>query len=366
MRSLVTGGAGFIGAHVTQECLRLGHEVVVLDDLSGGFRDQVPEGALFVEGSITDHALLARLFVEHKFDYVYHLAAYAAEGLSHFIRRFNYTNNLIGSVNLINESVRHEVKCFVFTSSIAVYGAGQVPMDEAMVPQPEDPYGVSKYAVELDLRAAHEMFGLDYVVFRPHNVYGENQNIGDKYRNVIGIFMNQIMQGQPLTIFGDGEQTRAFSYIGDVAPHIARSVHEPRARNQVFNIGADIPYSVNELARVVGRAFGVEPEIRYLPPRIEVVNAYSSHEKAAELLGARAGTSLEEGIARMAAWARAVGARKGQPFGEIEVRRNMPPSWRELESEPGLADVAPAPTPAPAPVSAPAPASAAASVLAAP
>jgi UDP-glucose 4-epimerase len=105
----------------------------------------------------------------------------------------------------------------------------------------------------------------------------------------------------------------------------------------VFNIGADVPYSVNELARVVGRAFGVTPEIRYLPPRIEVVNAYSSHEKAAELLGARAVTSLEEGIARMAAWARAVGARKGQPFGEIEVRRNMPPSWTELESEPATA-----------------------------
>jgi len=160
MRSLVTGGAGFIGSHVARHCLALGHEVVVLDDLSGGFRDQVPEGAIFVEGSVTNHELVQRLFDQYQFDYVYHVAAYAAEGLSHFIRRFNYTNNLIGSVNLINEAVKHEVKCFVFTSSIAVYGVNQLPMTEDLTPQPEDPYGIAKYAVELDLHAAYEMFGL--------------------------------------------------------------------------------------------------------------------------------------------------------------------------------------------------------------
>src|SRR4030095_11092896 len=138
----------------------------------------------------TDDILVERLFAQEKFDYVYHLAAYAAEGLSHFIRRFNYETNLGGSVNIINACVRHEVKCLVFTSSIAVYGKNQLPMTEDLTPEPEDPYGVSKYAVELDLRAAHEMFGLNYVIFRPHNVYGEWQNIADKYRNVIGIFMN--------------------------------------------------------------------------------------------------------------------------------------------------------------------------------
>jgi UDP-glucose 4-epimerase len=328
LRSLITGGAGFIGSHVAQHGLTLGHEVVVLDDLSGGFRDQVPEGACFVEGSITDTALLQKLFERHRFDYVYHLAAYAAEGLSHFIRRFNYTNNVIGSVNLINEAVRHEVKCFVFTSSIAVYGAGQLPMREDMVPQPEDPYGIAKYAVELDLRAAHEMFGLDYIVFRPHNVYGEHQNLGDRYRNVLGIFMNQIMQGLPLTVFGDGTQTRAFSYIDDVAPQIARSVHTPAAYNEVINVGADTPYSVNRLAEVVGRAFGVEPRIEYLPARNEVQHAYSSHDKATRIFGTAGTVGLEEGVNRMAEWAKRVGARQGKPFDEVEVTRNMPPSWR--------------------------------------
>jgi UDP-glucose 4-epimerase len=327
IRSLVTGGAGFIGSHVVKHCLALGHEVVVLDDLSGGFEDHIPAGAIFVQGSVSDELLVTSLFEEYKFTYVYHLAAYAAEGLSHFIRRFNYNNNLIGSINLINESVKHKVKCFVFTSSIAVYGAGQLPMREDMVPMPEDPYGVAKYAVELDLKAAHEMFGLNYVVFRPHNVYGENQNIGDKYRNVIGIFMNQIMQGQSLTIFGDGEQTRAFSFIDDVAIPIAKSINIPAAYNQVFNIGADRPYTVNELAKVVGACFGVTPEIKYLQARNEVMHAYSDHTKAHSVFGQGSNIGLQEGINRMAVWAEKVGARKSKEFENIEIYEKLPQGW---------------------------------------
>jgi UDP-glucose 4-epimerase len=300
---------------------------VVLDDLSGGFEDHIPAGAVFVQGSVTDHALVTRLFAEWRFDYVYHLAAYAAEGLSHFIRRFNYQTNLIGSINLINESVKHTVKCFVFTSSIAVYGKGQLPMTEEMVPEPEDPYGVSKYAVELDLRAAHEMFGLNYVVFRPHNVYGENQNIGDKYRNVIGIFMNQIMQGKSLTVFGDGTQSRAFSYIDDVAIPIAHAVNVGAAYNQVFNVGADKPYSVNELATVVCEEFGVAPNITHLSARNEVLHAYSDHSKSRRVFGEPTGIDLKEGIARMAAWARRVGARQSQEFGNIEITEKLPDGW---------------------------------------
>lgn len=328
MKTLVTGGAGFIGSHVVRHCLAFGQQVVVLDDLSGGFEDQVPANATFVRGSVTDHDLLQSLFAAHDFDYVYHLAAYAAEGLSHFIRRFNYSNNLIGSINLINEAVKHEVKCFVFTSSIAVYGANQLPMREDLTPQPEDPYGIAKYAVELDLAAAHEMFGLNYIVFRPHNVYGANQNIGDRYRNVIGIFMNQIMQGKPMTIFGDGSQTRAFSYIDDVAPHIAHSVTMPAAYNQVINIGADTPYSVKYLAQVVAQAFAVEPKIQFLPARNEVVHAYSDHEKARRLFGQSSMTNIEEGVAQMAAWAQARGARRSSDFSDVEITRNLPASWR--------------------------------------
>jgi UDP-glucose 4-epimerase len=325
--SLVTGGAGFMGSHIADQLLKMGHRVIVLDDLSGGFVQNVPEGSSFVEGSILDDALINSLFAKNSFDNVYHLAAYAAEGLSHFIKRFNYQNNLVGSVNLINASVNHGVKCFVFTSSIAVYGAGQTPMTEETMPIPEDPYGIAKLAVEQELRVSHKMFGLEYVVFRPHNVYGERQNIGDRYRNVVGIFMNQLLKGEPMTIFGDGTQERAFTHINDVAPIIAASVDIPAARNEVFNVGADMPYSVNDLARIVSKAMCVECKIAYLDPRNEVKIAFSDHSKAERVFGRRHKTSLEDGVSAMAAWVKRHGAREGKVFEDIEVVKNMPPSW---------------------------------------
>jgi len=329
--SLVTGGAGFIGSHVVKHLLSMNHEVVVLDDLSGGFEDYIPSDAKFFKGSINNNNLLIRLFSEYNFDYVYHLAAYAAEGLSHFIRKFNYENNLIGSINLINLAVKHKVKCFVFTSSIAVYGHAEPPFTEKNTPTPADPYAISKYSVELDLKAAKSMWpDFNYVIFRPHNVYGENQNIGDKYRNVIGIFMNQIMQNQPLTIFGDGEQTRAFSYIDDVAIPIAKSVTIKDAYNEVFNIGADTPYTVNTLVDVVGNAFGVKPDVKYLKARNEAVHAHSNHDKAKHIFGEPTGISLEEGIHTMAEWAKRVGARQSKEFGNIEIYENLPESWEQI------------------------------------
>ena len=327
--SLVTGGAGFIGAHVTNELIRQGHKVIVLDDLSGGFEDNIHPQSVFVKGSITDKELVEKLFQQYSFDYVYHLAAYAAEGLSHFIRRFNYENNLIGSINLINQSVLHKVKCFVFTSSIAVYGAGQLPMKEDLNPMPEDPYGVAKFAVEMDLKAAHEMFGLNYVIFRPHNVYGEYQNIGDRYRNVIGIFMNQLLQGKSLTIFGDGTQTRAFSYISDVAPHIANSVTIPEAYNETFNIGGDIDYSVNELAQTVMDVMNLKQEISYQPARNEVLHAYSDHTKAKKVFNLKEEdfVTLKDGVEKMAKWVEKAGSRESSYFGDIEIREKLPPIW---------------------------------------
>jgi len=335
--SLVTGGAGFIGSHVADELLRLGHQVVVLDDLSGGFADNVSAPAQLVEGSVVDQALVDGLFAEHRFDYVYHLAAYAAEVLSPHIRRFNYTNNLLGTVTLANAAVNTgTVRCFVFTSSIAVYGHNQVPMTEAAVPRPEDPYGIAKYACELDLQALHALFGLPYIIFRPHNVYGERQNIGDRYRNVIGIFMNHALRGEPFPIFGDGSQTRAFSHIDDVAPVIARSVERTAAYNHVFNVGADTPYSVNELAQVVAQAMGIELRVDHLPARYEVTHAYSAHAKAQSVFGdLTRNVPLTEGVARMAAWARSRGSRATKAFDGIEIPRHLPSAWAAAAAQAG-------------------------------
>jgi len=329
---LVTGAAGFIGSHVCDALIDRGYRVIALDNLSGGFRENVDSRAEFVEGSINDTELIPALFDQHGFQYVFHLAAYAAEGLSHFIRRFNYSNNLLGSVNLINASVNSgTVRRFVFTSSIAVYGKNQVPMSEDAAPAPEDPYGIAKLAVEMDLRAAHEMFGLDYTIFRPHNVYGERQNIGDPYRNVVGIFINQLMQGQPLSVFGDGKQTRAFSHIDEVAPLIAASIERDSCRNEVYNIGADTPYQVLELAEVVSRAMGIQPEIRFLDARNEVVHAFATHDKVRRHLGDLIRpVALQVGVSRMVDWAQAAGPRPGVRFERIEVERNLPSFWQAL------------------------------------
>ena len=327
MYSLVTGGAGFVGAHLAKELLNQRKKVIILDDLSGGFQENLPNEAIFIKGSILDHDLIKDIFTRYKIEYVYHLAAYAAEGLSHFIKRYNYSNNLIGSVNLINAAVQHKIKCFVFTSSIAVYGSLKPPMKETMHPSPEDPYGIAKLAVEQELKVSKQMFGLDYVIFRPHNVYGEYQNLGDIYRNVVGIFMNQLMQGRPLSIFGDGEQTRAFTYVGDIIPIIANSVKEKQWFCKVYNIGADNNYSINKLARSIMKAMGIKGKLRYVDARNEVIHAYPDHSKAIECFGDYSKTSLEEGLSKMANWAKKTGIKKSNPFKDIEIMDRLPKIW---------------------------------------
>ena len=339
--ALVTGGAGFIGSHLARYLIDepkfSGWEVVVLDDLSGGTRENLRDlesnpRFRFVEGSVTDASLVDSLFEQESFDYVYHLAAYAAEGLSHFIRRFNYTNNVIGSVNVTNAAVRHRAQCIAFASSIAVYGDTEPPMTEDRTPTPIDPYGIAKFAVELDLKAAHDLFGLNYVILRPHNVYGEFQNIGDRYRNVVGIFMNQILRGEPLTVFGDGKQLRAFTYVGDIVAQIARAPLVPDAYGNVFNVGSDTVHSVLELAHLVQEAMGVEAKIRHLDRREEADEAYADHSKAQRILGSRPETPLQEGLRRMADWVKEVGARSTPRFANIEVFDKLPPAWTEGKS----------------------------------
>lgn len=281
MKTIVTGGAGFIGSHVAGFLLQLGHEVLIIDDLSGGFESNLPKKALFVKASVNDD--LRSTFERFKPDIVYHLAAYAAEGLSHHIPQFNYVNNVLGTVNVLNEAHRSGAKHFVFTSSIAAYGHphGDESFDEDTPCFPCDPYGTAKLACEHHIKAFADYFNsINYTIFRPHNVFGPNQNIADPYRNVVGIFMAKAILGQPMPVFGDGSQTRSFSYIDVVAKSIASAPFMKEAVNQVFNIGGDEAMSVKTLAESISKIFDVPVNIQQLPARKEVVHAHCKHDKA--------------------------------------------------------------------------------------
>ncbi len=257
------------------------------------------------------------------------MAAYAAENLSSHIKGFNYKNNLMGSINLLTESVNHDIKCFIFTSSIAVYGRNNSPLIENMTLRPLDSYGLAKSAIERELYLCHKLFKLNYIIYRPHNVYGTNQNIGDKYRNVIGIFMNQIMNHEPLTIFGDGEQKRAFTYIKDIAPIMVESMRMENVYNKVFNIGSDIFHTVNELKDIILKEWKIKKyPVKYLDERHEVKVAYSKHDKLKNYFDYKIKYSLKNGIKEMTEWVKKVGSKKSKEFKNIEIRKNLPKSWQ--------------------------------------
>lgn len=323
MTHLVTGAAGFIGAHLANQLHDDGFQVVGLDDLSGGFPDNLHPDIPLVVGDIVD-VDVDLLFQEHRVDHVWHLAAYAAEGLSHWVREHNVRNNWQASTRLINAAVKTGAR-FFFASSMAVYGSQQPPFTEAMRPAPEDPYGVAKYAVEQDLECARRLFGLDYTVFRPHNVYGVRQNVGDPYRNVVGIFMRQALSGGPLTVFGDGLQTRAFSHVSDIVRPMVRALHLPTS-GLTFNIGGDQPVTVLELAEKVSALFGGVP-VRHLEERHEVKHAWCDHTLAKDVLGFEPSVDFESGLRWMSDWVKRVGVRWTTPP-PLEVTVGLPEYWR--------------------------------------
>ena len=329
MKIFVTGCAGLLGANYTRHLLNNGHEVICIDDLSGGYKAFIAKGEKFkfIKLNLEKRKKLVELFEEHKPDALLHFAAYAAEGLSPFIRNFNYRNNLICSANLINECINHNTK-FIFTSSMAVYGEQEPPFTEDKRPQPVDPYGIAKYAVECDLKLAHEQFGLRYNIVRPHNVLGIYQNIWDRYRNVIGIFIRKTLNRQPILVYGDGEQTRAFSDIKYYMEPFDRLLTD--CDNETFNIGADKYFTLNEVAKTVqeiGKKYGYEVPIEYGEPRHEVKHAYCNHDKAKNLLKFEDDTKLEELIESIFVWAMKQPNRKVKTM-EYEVTKDIYDYWK--------------------------------------
>ena len=335
---LVTGVAGFIGSHVADFCQNsIGFHVVGVDDMSRGFMSNIKTftagGGQFVVGNLGDKKFVDALFHAHgPFDHVFHLAAFAGPGLSHFVRQSNYQINLVASVLLINAAIQQnpQVLTFVFTSSIAAHGSsdGVLPLTERSPQLPEDPYGIAKLSVELDLKAAHHLYGLKFIIFRPHNVYGPRQNIVGKFRNVVGIFIHQILRGQSITVFGNGQQRRAFSYIDDVAPLVAASPLFPQAYGEDFFVGPDTQYSILELSNAVQAAMQTSGSATFLDSsRNEVQSAYAVHTKVRCIFNPSPPTDLREGLRKTALFVKTHGPFEQTGHGAIEVCKELPQSW---------------------------------------
>lgn len=324
---LITGVAGFLGSRLADWLIahKYVDTVIGIDNLSGGYLSNVHPQVVFYEMDCADEALM-EVFEKYQPQYVYHFAAYAAEGLSPFIRKYNYQNNLVVTANIINACIRFRTQRLIFTSSIAVYGHGSPPFDENDVIQPIDPYGIAKYACEMDIQVAGEQHGLDWCIIRPHNVYGVKQNIWDTYRNVLGIWMTQHLNDEPMSIFGDGEQKRAFSFIDDCLPPLWKAAVSPEAAKEIINLGGTRHHSINEanhlLKEVIGRA-----SVKYHEARHEVKNAHPTWRKSVKILGYEDRTPLEEGLKIMWDWAKKEPPRERFTWPAYELNEGLYEFW---------------------------------------
>jgi len=326
---LITGNAGLLGSNLADYIIQNypKYSVYGVDDLSGGYKENINPSIHFYQMNILDPEF-DNVFSAIKPDYVFHLAAYAAEGLSPFIRQFNYNNNLLSTARVINNCIKHDVTRLVFTSSMAVYGDNPTPFDESMRQKPIDPYGIAKYACEMDIQVAGEQHGLDWCIIRPHNVYGRKQNIWDKYRNVLGIWMYQHLEGRPITIFGDGEQKRAFSYINDSVGPLFKAAIEPQASKQIINLGGIHECSINEAADALLSVVGGQADKIYLEGRHEVKYAYPTYQKSVDILGFEHITSLSDGLSDMWTWAKTQPRRSRFIWNHYEIDKGIYSFWK--------------------------------------
>jgi UDP-glucose 4-epimerase len=329
MKILITGVAGLLGSRLADYIIENNPnvEIIGVDDLSGGYYENINDKVLFYQLNLVNDNIEA-IFENHKFDYVYHFAAYAAEGLSPFIRTYNYQNNLVATSRIITQCIKHDVKRLVFTSTLAVYGHQDGNMfDENQVPKPIDPYGVAKYGCEMDIQIAGEQHGLDWCIIRPHNVYGVNQNIWDKYRNVLGIWMYQHTINEPMTIFGDGTQTRAFSYIDDSLAPLWKASQDEKASKQIINLGGIKEYSINEANEILREVVG-GGTVKYFEGRHEVKHSVPTWQKSIDLLDFEHKTDLKEGLTKMWEWVQTQPIRERFVWPFYELDKGIYSFWK--------------------------------------
>lgn len=353
MNIIITGAAGLVGANFVDYLLQNKEKLQIdtvygIDDFSGGYLENIPvkkvdekfvslnSSFVFIKADLSnkeEQKLIENIFEKDKIDYIFHFSAYAAEGLSPFIRQYNYMSNVIPTTFLINMGIKYNIKRFIFTSSMATYGRNKTPFTEDMRPNPIDPYGIAKYACEMDLNVAYEQHGMEFCVILPHNIFGKYQNIWDPYRNVLGIWMYKALHGLPFTVYGDGEQTRAFSYIDDILPCLWRAAISPDAKNERINLGGKVNISLNKAAELVKEVTSengtIQREIIHLEPRHEVKHAWSSYEKSERILGYVENTSTKRGLELMWEWVKTQPDRKPEYWENYELEKDLYSYWKE-------------------------------------
>ncbi|ABQ46437.1 NAD-dependent epimerase/dehydratase [Thermotoga petrophila RKU-1] len=297
MNVLVTGGAGFIGSHVVDKLIENGYGVIVVDNLSSGKVENLNRNALFYEQSIEDEEMMERIFSLHRPEYVFHLAAQASVAISVREPVRDAETNIIGSLVLLEKSIKHGVKKFIFSSTGgAIYGENVkvFPTPETETPHPISPYGIAKYSIEMYLEFFAREYGLKYTVLRYANVYGPRQ---DPYgeAGVVAIFTERMLRGEEVHIFGDGEYVRDYVYVDDVVR--ANLLAMEKGDNEVFNIGTGRGTTVNQLFKLLKEITGYDKEPVYKPPRKgDVRKSILDYTKAKEKLGWEPKIPLEEGL----------------------------------------------------------------------
>lgn len=333
---LITGVAGLLGSNLAR-WIQKNHpeyEIVGIDAMIGGLDENIPDFIRFFKKDLAKDNI-DKIFERYKPEYVFHFAAYAAEGLSPFIRKFNYENNVVSTAAVVNACIKYGVKRLVYTSSMSVYGHGgqMPPFTEDMLRCPIDPYGVSKAACEMDIEIAGEQHNLDYCIIRPHNVYGPGQNIYDPYRNVLGIWMYRAMHDLPLRIYGDGFQRRAFTYIGDILKPLWNAATLPEASRKIFNMGDTPPVTIRDAAHTLKKVVEVESpvnrlSVQYCESRHEARNAYPNGSLSKEILGFEYLTNLTEGIQNMWRWVVTLPPHDLQTWDSYELDKGIYSYWK--------------------------------------
>lgn len=333
MRVLVTGAAGFLGSHLVDRLLSLGHSVVGVDNFVGGYKDNINRlpRYFFVEVDITDLRVMTEL-LRNK-DVIYHCAALAYEGLSVFSPVAVTQSVVMGSVTVMTAAVRAGVKRVVNCSSMARYGQQKPPFTENYFPCPIDPYGVAKVTAEVQMNLLSETHGVEVVHAVPHNIVGPRQKYNDPYRNVASIMTNLMLQGKRPIIYGDGSQTRCFSDVEDVLPVLLQMLDCPLEKNgEVFNVGPDEgSITVKALGQKIADTVGCEFDPVYVDPRpCEVHHAVCSSDKIRRRFRFEQKVSLDESIQKIVDYVRRRGPKPFEYHLPLEiVNDKTPKTWKE-------------------------------------